>query len=87
MKACEKAAQLLSESMDGKLSIRKKISLVVHLGICKVCRIYESQINFIRDLTIIYKRKIEESNNMPGNLSMHVRERIKRALKDNSLLF
>lgn len=86
MTSCEKAAQLISESIDIKLSIRKKISLAVHLTICKLCRIYEFQIRFIRSITRIYNQKIEESNKIPGNLSLQMREKIKQVLKDNSTL-
>ena len=84
MKCCRKATQLISESMDSRLSLGKTISLKVHLWICTICTRYEAQINFIRHLTGVYKKKLEESGLDSTRLAMPAREKMKQVMKEKT---
>ncbi|MFC3873133.1 zf-HC2 domain-containing protein [Neisseria musculi] len=48
MLKCKEACILLSESQDRRLSMRERLSVVMHLAVCPSCRCYRSQLAFIR---------------------------------------
>lgn len=48
MLSCKEATQLMSQKMDGKLSAMNRLSLGLHLLICRGCRNFDDQIQFIR---------------------------------------
>jgi len=45
--SCQKAAELLSQSLDEPLDLLDKLRLQVHLGMCGNCRHVEEQLNLI----------------------------------------
>lgn len=49
MKACAELTQLLSEAQDRKLSFAEKWAMRTHLVMCKGCRNYQKQLDFLRD--------------------------------------
>jgi len=49
MKTCAELTQLLSEAQDRKLSFSEKWATRTHLMMCRGCRNYEKQLNFLRD--------------------------------------
>ncbi|EGV35434.1 zf-HC2 domain-containing protein [Neisseria weaveri] len=51
MLKCKDACRLVSESQDRPLTKREKIALRLHLLICRYCKNYEKQLNFIREQT------------------------------------
>jgi len=49
MKTCAELTQLLSEAQDRKLSFAEKMTTLTHLMMCRGCRNYEKQLNFLRE--------------------------------------
>lgn len=49
MLTCKEITHLLSESQDRKLSISEKVQLEMHLAMCKGCRNFKEQMQFLRD--------------------------------------
>jgi hypothetical protein len=49
MLSCKEATRLLSESQDRKLDLPEKMQLEVHLAMCKGCRNFKGQMNFLRE--------------------------------------
>lgn len=49
MKTCAELTQLLSEAQDRKLSFAEKWTTRTHLMMCRGCRNYQKQLNFLRD--------------------------------------
>lgn len=47
MLSCKEVGELLSNRLDQKLSLAERISLRMHLFICKRCSCYEMQLAFI----------------------------------------
>jgi len=47
MITCKQATNFISQKEEGKLSLRQRWQLWVHLGVCAVCRIFEKQNNII----------------------------------------
>lgn len=48
MLTCKDATELMSQKMDGNLSVPNRLSLGFHLLLCKGCRNFNDQLRFIR---------------------------------------
>jgi hypothetical protein len=84
MLSCKDVTQLISESMDRDLPVRKRMAMRFHLLMCKFCSRYEKQLLFIRNTVRQYTHKIEDDSSLPTHyLSAEARERIKRVLNQN----
>lgn len=80
--SCKDVSVLISESMDRKLTIRKRWGVALHIMICKWCNLYRKQLFLIRHL--IQNPDWREQNNIDGEsrtLSVEGRNRIKETLK------
>ena len=44
MRSCREVSQLVSESLDRRLSWRERISVWMHVGMCSLCRTYRRQV-------------------------------------------
>jgi len=49
MLSCKEVSHLLSESQDRKLNLSEKMHLEMHLAICRGCRNFKEQMNFLRE--------------------------------------
>lgn len=45
---CKEATRLMSEAQDRRLSLSEKMSLEIHLSLCKGCRQFDRQMDFLR---------------------------------------
>jgi Mn-dependent DtxR family transcriptional regulator len=82
--SCEEVTQLVSESMDRKLPMGKRIAVRIHFLMCKFCRRFNHQLLFIRKAGQQYKDKAtEEREQYEHSLSPEAAERIKQSLKSN----
>ncbi len=83
MFSCERATALISESMDGKLSMYQRFTLRMHLLMCKFCSRFWHQMLFLRNTMQRCSDRTEEVDFMPGHsLSEEACERIKNYLKE-----
>jgi hypothetical protein len=84
MLSCKDVTQLISESMDRSLPLRKRIGVRVHLLICKFCARYERQLLIIRD-TVRRLVATEETAGGPlgETLSEEAKERIRKSLRNS----
>ena len=41
--SCQQAVKFISQKEEGKLSLKQRLQLWQHLGICAICRIFEKQ--------------------------------------------
>lgn len=48
MLTCKEVTHLLSEGQDRKLSLSERISMEMHLAMCKGCSNFRKQMNFLR---------------------------------------
>src|SRR6266446_6230912 len=78
---CKTATRLQSEALDGKLPLRQRFGLRVHLLLCKWCRRYGKQIAFLRSAVHEHSDKMAER--VPQTLSTEARDRIKQKLRTN----
>lgn len=40
---CKTATKMIAQKEDGKLSLKKRIQLIIHLFICKICSLFYKQ--------------------------------------------
>lgn len=77
--SCKEAVQFISNAMEQPLSMEKRISIRLHLLICKWCTRYKKQLHFIQNILGGNPEKVGE--NTPDALSREAQERIKEALR------
>jgi hypothetical protein len=73
---CEEITPLISRNLDGSLSFRDKVKMVLHKHICVWCRRYAEQLLLIR-------KALRKQDSQPDlTLSSEAREQIKRSLRE-----
>lgn len=78
--SCRQVTRLQSAALDGKLSCSQRLGLRIHLCLCKWCRRYGSQIEFLRTASQ-HEAKLDEGLQV-RTLTPEARERIKRRLAE-----
>ncbi len=73
---CQRAAELVSQSMETPLSGWERLALGIHVGICGPCWRYRRQSALVQRAG-----RDERAERMAGSLSEAARERIKRRLR------
>jgi len=81
MLSCKEVSRLVSESLDYKLPLWKRMNLWMHLGMCKLCWRFCKDLNHLHDETRQLADEVEYDEVEPDvKLSADSRERIKRRL-------
>jgi hypothetical protein len=80
MPSCREISQMVSEAMDQRLPLRKRLAIRFHISMCALCRRYEKQLQLVREGT----RRYADPDGNPGekSLSPAARERLKHALEE-----
>lgn len=82
--SCREMTRLASESHDRDLGRLERIALKTHVLYCKSCRRYLTQIALLRRAMRRFVTRLEGDLPIAGpDLPPGVRDRIKRALKEN----
>ncbi len=76
---CKKASELASRAVDEKLPFWENISLAMHLLLCRSCKQFTQQLDFLS------KASQEAQANINFHLSNKAKQRITKALKDKQL--
>lgn len=78
---CKEVSKLVSESLDRKLPLWKRVNLWMHLCMCKLCWRFRKDLNHLHNETGQLTSKMEQQVIEPDvKLSAESRERIKRVL-------
>ena len=77
---CREATRLQSEALDRPFGLGQRIGLRIHLVLCKWCRRYGKQIDFLRSAA--HRHEEHEQGLPPQSLPPEARERIKRRLRE-----
>jgi Putative zinc-finger len=80
MPSCRDVSELVSRAMDERLSLRKRLSIRLHLSMCSLCRRYEKQLRLLRQATQHYADP--EENEVEASLSPEAKARLEKALED-----
>ena len=78
---CKTATRLQSEALDRELPLRRRFGLRVHRSLCKWCRRYGKQIDFLRKAA--HEHPDQTAEPVRQRLSDQARERIKQSLRAN----
>jgi hypothetical protein len=79
---CKDITRLLSASLDRKLSLRQRLGIRLHFLICVLCERYGEHLGWLRQWS---RQAPEHAHEMDGGqLSAEARERLKRALREQS---
>ncbi len=78
MLSCRKAAELTSQALDRRLSVRERAALRLHLALCRVCRLHGHQLELIRAAAARLERRLAERDE---RLDEAARERIRERLR------
>lgn len=78
---CRDASRLQSEQFDHLIPASQRVGLRIHLLLCRWCRRYGRQLDFLRKVV----RAQNENSRLPENatLSSDARERMKRAVREH----
>lgn len=80
--ACKEMTRLLSESMDRSLPLMIRVTMRLHILICKWCKLYQHQLLFVRNAVQHYPEKVNGSDTFPPTgLSSEAEKRLKEALR------
>jgi hypothetical protein len=77
--SCKEASRLQSEALDHPLSLSKRLGLKFHLLLCKWCRRYGKQIEFLH--TAAKQLPEQDSKSQSPTLSPEARDRIRRRIQ------
>lgn len=82
MLSCKEVAQLVSESLDHKLPLRKRIGVRVHLFMCAVCCHYRQQMLALRKVIRLHHQTEESGKSTCEEILPEIaKERIRQALE------
>lgn len=59
--SCQEATRLLSDGMDRKLTFKEMVLLMIHLGVCELCKRFGWQIKHMRQLLRNYSPQKEHT--------------------------
>lgn len=82
MPSCRDISQLISEAMDRNLPLRKRLTIRVHVSMCKFCRRYERQLHLLHEGARHYANP--EKNVVENSLSSAAKERLEKAVADGT---
>ncbi|WP_137718820.1 zf-HC2 domain-containing protein [Methylobacillus flagellatus] len=79
MLSCKQASQLISQSLDRRLSLRERLALRLHLLICDVCERFRQQLLLLRDM--VHKLRCHAEQDADVQLTAAARQRIAARLE------
>jgi hypothetical protein len=82
MPPCKDIAILISQSMDQRLPLTKRISIRLHVAMCSLCRRYEKQLRLLRESTGRYANPDE--NEVEESLSPEAKARLQKAIESEA---
>lgn len=81
MPSCKDISALISQGMDEKLPLMKRLSIRLHVSMCSLCRRYEKQLRMLRAGTAHYANPDE--NEIEQSLSPEAKEKLEKALENS----
>ena len=81
MLSCKEISRLYSESMDRTLSLRQRLSLWMHLRMCRLCSGFAKNLQLLRHAARRCADDVDRGETPVESLSPEARERIRRILE------
>lgn len=83
---CKEIVKIITASLDGKISLRNRIVMKIHLLSCNPCVNFLKQLKFLRSAISGGEENLTSAES-PEKLSDVARERLKNALKSSITAF
>ena len=80
---CKEVSKMVSESMDRKLPLHRRLLIAAHLFMCKYCNRFKKQLLILRNAAGLENFHEEDLGDSPS-LSKDSRDRIKQAMQELS---
>ena len=80
---CKEVSLKVSESLDRKLPLHKRIMIRIHMMMCRYCARFQQQMILIRQIAR-YAKPLESTTEESVKLSEDARARLKQTLKSAS---
>jgi hypothetical protein len=80
---CEKAAWLVSQSLDRRLSVRERTTLALHMKLCSHCAQFREQVEMLRKVLRMRDDVEGPDADLSVSLSQEARARIKKVLQES----
>lgn len=78
---CKQTSQLISQSLDRKLTLRERFALQLHLILCKFCKRFSQQLQIIRVSVKSLVDEVEKNDTIL--MPLDVKERISNVFKNH----
>lgn len=82
MPSCRDISQLISDAMDRNLPWHKRLSIRLHVSMCKFCRRYEKQLHLLHEGVGHYANT--EKNIVEKSLSPAAKDKLEKALGNSA---
>ena len=81
MLSCKDASQIISQSLDRKLTLRERFQLQIHLVLCKFCKRFSQQLEIMCVNVRAVVNSVESDNTI--KMPSSAKERIADAFKSH----
>jgi hypothetical protein len=77
---CCDVAQMMSEAMDRRLPLRKRLAIRLHRLICVLCDRYHRQLHFMHDASKEFTSHLDDASTeaLPTDTKNRIREEMRR---------
>lgn len=79
---CRKVTQMVSESLDRKLPLHKRLGLWMHMRMCRFCSRFKKQLYLLTKIMPQLSHHLSDELQLPP-LSAETRNRMERAIQKN----
>ncbi|CAN5862389.1 hypothetical protein BH11BAC4_BH11BAC4_21910 [soil metagenome] len=78
---CEKATFLIEKKQFGKITLRDRLELQIHLAGCQVCRTYQKQSKLITKVSQqVFNEQLNYRSTLDENSKIHMQQLIEKAI-------
>jgi Putative zinc-finger len=78
---CKQTSQLISQSLDRKLTLRERFALQLHLMLCKYCKRFSQQVQIMRVSVMALFNSVEKDDTI--TMPSSAKERISNVLQNH----
>ena len=78
---CKQVSELVSQSLDRRLSLRERLGVRMHLLMCDMCRRYRRQLLFLSRAS---RRLLGRDTRLPPEARRRISDRLREESRDES---
>lgn len=74
--SCKEVSELVSQSLDRKLSLRERLGVRLHVAMCGMCATYRRQIEFMHEAVRQLSRRTPRNTTLSDEAKARIKKRI-----------